>query len=269
MALNSARGKLERAKSLVDLLRAQLNDAGGGDLHNLPLVREYEPDLKSVVYRVGDSYNFQPHWPFLASEAVHHMRSALDNAWWDCAIVFLKREPTEDEAPRISFPIRRPGNDWNAESYRRWVGPSVEGIAKRYQPPKTWDYVTFDALGSLNRLWNLDKHRTLPLLLQPVRTFSSTPLQSAEYVDCVLEERAGDDGKTGVARYSIPGPINPRPGEKVAEIYVRKTGANPDVDANVEVAVAILTDQNWDLIESLDEFHATVTKILSDIQSQL
>jgi len=267
--LESAWLKLERATTHVNQLRCEITAAGNGDSHSLPLVRQYEPDLEAVVYRVREGFQVLAHWPFLVSEAIHHMRSALDSAWWQCAIKFLGREPTEDEARHVSFPVRKPGKYWDAQGYRGWVGPVFETIASRYQPPKTWAHSGFYALGSLDRLWNLDKHRNIPVLVVVVGSGEFRVPRPDEYVDCVPNYRETASGERSPGPLSIPSPQNPQPGEEVARMFVRKTGANPDVDIQAKITVNVVTAANWDLMDALDRFGATVLQILGEIEPLL
>jgi hypothetical protein len=52
-------------------------------------------------------------------------------------------------------------------------------------------------------------------------------------------------------------------------MFVRKTGANPDVDIQAKITVNVVTAANWDLMDALDRFGATVLQILGEIEPLL
>ena len=60
-------------------------------------------------------------------------------------------------------------------------------------------------------------------------------------------------------------PTSPQPGDEVARYYVRKTGPNPDVDVQPDIAVSIFTFHGWDAEWALDQFVAIVAQILTEI----
>lgn len=194
--LDSAWAKLDWAKGHVDQVRAEMTAPDDPKRDVVPLMRQYEPEVKAVVYRIAD----RSHWPLSVGDAVHNFRSALDHAWWQCACKKLRREPTEKEARQIQFPIRSPGGEWDPNKHLQWVEPGVVKIAKIEQPSKGWNLSKFHPLGSLNRLSNVDKHRELTIFVVTRSSVQSLTAPHCRYRDCT----PSSDPAGKIASLSLP-----------------------------------------------------------------
>ena len=230
----------------------------------LPVVREYDAEDRMFVCRISEGFSLaiRSEWPLLLGEAIHNMRSALDNAWWACAVKHLGREPEEDDARYIAFPVRKRGKNWDTNTWRRWVDPPIEVIAKGRQPPIDLAPESFHPLASLDRMWNLDKHRALPLIGAPYVDGHWHVPGPEKFTDCESEVRpSGNGADTGIGLLSAPAG---RPGEVVERFFVKQTGPNPTLDQELpQLKVRFTTANGWALEEVLGQFDATVTEILT------
>jgi hypothetical protein len=175
--------KHRRASETIDLLAGEMAERWEGAPNKLPIVGGYEPDDAAVIYKVANTFTPTGAWPFLVSEAIHHLRSALDVAWWQ-AVVSYSGQPTEEKARKIHFPVLWPGGKWPS-NHQSLVGPAVATVVRNHQPSPSSTLRDFHPLRSLNYMWNLDKHRQLPVLshVELIGTFEVLP-SAGNYVDC-------------------------------------------------------------------------------------
>jgi hypothetical protein len=161
LPLSDAREKVKRARKQLAELDVLITPT---DPDANRILVDYDPKQGCHVVRV-----VVREWPpreasFVAGEAIHSLRSALDYIAWQLAIAHKGREPTEKEAREISFPI--------SNSPERFGTPPVFGhIAKEaaeeirlHQPwmPTLPDLAHAPALlATLRDLSNMDKHRLL------------------------------------------------------------------------------------------------------------
>ena len=159
--LDNARAKHRQAQRHAELLRADIRDAGEGEPFSIPLVEETDGD-GALHLRVGHLVARPEEWGLMFGDAVHNFRSALDNGWWALACEHLSREPNEQEAPQIQFPILRPGREWAPGNHVRWVGKNAVTFAGKLQPdPQGYPPDVVHPLVALNRFSNVDKHRSI------------------------------------------------------------------------------------------------------------
>jgi hypothetical protein len=102
-AFAGCRAKLAHAIEHTNVLKAEIEEAGAPDPTAIPLRRAYEAADGAVVYRIDRMIKIPEHWPLIAGDAIHDLRSALDHLMWQLAIVHLGRMPTAKEAPNIQF----------------------------------------------------------------------------------------------------------------------------------------------------------------------
>jgi hypothetical protein len=94
------------------------------------------------------------HWPLLAGEAIHNLRSALDHTV----------HAASGAASGTQFPIFTDARDFRKKG-RKMISrtpPAVRALIEKAQPYNRLPaHPTLDALARLNKLSNLDKHRVL------------------------------------------------------------------------------------------------------------
>jgi hypothetical protein len=267
--LESAWAKLDRAKAHIDQLRIEvLSPADNPYPYRVPVVCQYEADNDAIVCRIGT----MSHWPLIVGDAIHSLRGALDHAWWQCATKHLTREPDESEAKHVQFPFRKPGKNWESSNYIHWVGPEIESIVQPYQPPKNRQWSDFHALGSIDRLSNIDKHRKPLLVAHNVDRAALNNVSPDEYVDCFPGPVSMEPDASGVIEGPMvemtiaPGYWAPDEGDEVVRIPVVVPGPDPHIKFQPDFTGQITLEGGWDLIGSLDQMGATVAQILSEIE---
>ena len=100
--------------------------------------------------------------PMLVGDFVCCLRAALDQLAWALAHLESKRVFSESEERRIQFPISKIDDD----GYRKRLSlfPSaVEIELDKFQPYGRGNAYADHPLWQLNQLWNMDKHRAIPV----------------------------------------------------------------------------------------------------------
>jgi hypothetical protein len=160
--LGDASAKLNRGKLYTEALRADIAEAGQGEPYTIPLREELDEDTGALHIRVDRETVRPEQWGLLLGDALHNFRSALDNGWWEMASHHLRREPTEQEAKQIQFPIVKPGGQWDHGTAKKWVGATAAQYTRELQPdPRGYPPDTSHPLDDLRRLSNIDKHRNI------------------------------------------------------------------------------------------------------------
>lgn len=260
--LDGSREKLEWANGHVGTLRKEIGEVDPAPAH-VPLRRKHEADKSAIVWRVERVPEIKDSWGLIAGDALHNFRCALDHMWWQLAKRYLEREPTEDEAKEIQFPIFDRPTQWNpSHPYFRHVDPAHPPKVKARQPfnPPAGDEVNY--LGILGRLSNVDKHRVIhPVLVTMSGGQIPTPPNDA-FSDCT-PARVQIQGKwVREVKFTLGG--TPKVGDKVFEVPVIVTGDNPDVNFNTNLQCRIaLSEDSMDLISTLDGIAAEVEAILA------
>jgi hypothetical protein len=169
--LDDARAKLRRAKLHIEALRADIAEAGQGEPYTIPLREDLDQDTGTLHIRVDRETARPEQWGLLIGDALHNFRSALDNGWWEIACHHLGREPTEQEAKQIQFPIVKPGGRWDHGTAKKWVGATAAQFTRELQPdPGGYPPDTSHPLDDLRRLSNIDKHRNIHTTVQKLDT---------------------------------------------------------------------------------------------------
>ncbi len=259
--LTNARSKLAHAKGHIDLLRAEIAEAGAPDPDVIPLTRQYEADQGAVVYRLGRVIQINEEWSLIVGDAIHDLRAALDHLMWQLAKRHLGRVPTEREAKSIQFPEVRRLKDFQGNRFLQYVDPADIARLKPYQPYKRLKKGELHPLPKLIRLSNIDKHRRLHLLV--TRPYQS-PLTNRidAYTDCVTRPRLMPDGGRAHAHIIAPGP-NPRTNDPIMFVFVAPTGPNPDVDFDMTLTAFVGIGRLGPLIPLLDAFALYVGNVLN------
>jgi len=175
--------RLERASTLIGKIRERIPAAADAWDGKHPVIRApwSDPTAYEVVGIDGYSWEYHDahigHLTLLASEAIHHIRSALDYVAYQLVLA-----DTGVAAEMTQFPIVYKRKDFHREAQRRLPNIKAEHLAlvEAVQPyeGKTW-------AGNLNKLSNRDKHK-YPVDVSAFYTFTIDP--SVPYLDPLGQE---------------------------------------------------------------------------------
>lgn len=161
MELQGPRAKLERAFSQLKFLDDRVREFL--DAKPFRVVPEFDDDSGSHILRLRSSVDegTSVRWGLVVGEIVHNARSALDQTMW---LVACRSNPVEmlweDEIGRkIEFPLVRRKKRFPGHKVMSFIADDAKALLKGLQPYNRGD--TPEALGKLDRLWNIDKHRVL------------------------------------------------------------------------------------------------------------
>ena len=131
--------------------------------HKYAIGGHYNADTAQItLYATAVSGPFPAlEWGVRIGDCIHNLRSALDHAVWQLALLKLQREPTDDEARSIQFPIADTCGAFNNAKVRPFLSDEHFGWLDQYQPYKTGNQAPFHKLAILRELSNTDKHRVL------------------------------------------------------------------------------------------------------------
>lgn len=154
--------KVERARQLLSGIYESLGDFLDGYELDIPIENHADHERGCISVRVTALPSMPHNLGLIIGDIAHNYRCALDYLWWQLAVRNLGREPTEQEAKAIQFPIfDRPGS-WGRHRYFDFVSKDDVAFVEKHQP---FSFDTTDgsctALQGLNVLSNHDKHRVL------------------------------------------------------------------------------------------------------------
>jgi hypothetical protein len=103
----------------------------------------------------------------IAADCVHNLRASLDQLVFALSWSYTAGPLTEKVAKDCEFPIYGPREPTSSELRKRIgaIDPDAQGIIKDLQPHHAGDAFPAEKLWILDQLWNLDKHRALPLTI--------------------------------------------------------------------------------------------------------
>jgi len=174
-------------------------------------------------------------WGLMVGDAVHNLRCALDHLWWQLAIDHLGRQPTDEEAREIQFPILTylASEKFRGHRFLKHVCTEAADIAERLQ--------RYDAgegqialLTVLAELSNHDKHREIrPAFF--VHTNTALPINPIDEVmiDCEIPSEVIDGERVFASQMLWS--ERPAVGEVVAGLQVKPTGPSPDINIEPEI----------------------------------
>lgn len=165
MEQTSARRKLDRA--IVHLTR--LCEETEAFAKSNAYVFRTDPERRTpqrVDYRCYaiEKQPPDPGWSLLAGDAIQNLRAALDHVVWAAT-------PEAKQNTQTAFPIVTDPGKFAAEQARRCpdVPPTMRETIAREQPFERWPKdPREDELAILQRLSNLDKHRTLATIVSAI-----------------------------------------------------------------------------------------------------
>jgi hypothetical protein len=100
--------------------------------------------------------------PMLLGDFVCCLRSGLEQLAWGLAHLDTKRILSDTDNKNISFLIAK-DDDSTYRNRTRLFPPVVASVLDTLQPYHRGNAFRDDPLWKLNELWNLDKHRTIPI----------------------------------------------------------------------------------------------------------
>jgi hypothetical protein len=249
---DSAHAKLKRAHGHIEHLRASIREAGQGDPYRLPLRVQGEPETGGKTLRVGALPDKAEEWGLLIGDAIHNLRCALDHIWWALAIKHLEREPTEQEASSIQFPILKPGGNWDPGNHTGWVGAEATEIAAEAQPHNGLDGGEIHPLAVLRVLSNADKHR---VIAATVHVLGETTIQMRR-----IKGEGEISGLIGTAESIQDRPV--KEGDVVFRIPADSVLLHPDVEYKADLTGYVATRGGWDALAILDAVETWVAAIV-------
>jgi hypothetical protein len=151
--------RIQRARQQFDTLQNEIVGWLKGDTHTS--IRKRDPQTGDEVMEILAVEPMPSHWPLVACEITHHLRSSLDNA-----IHHLSIEHTGNPVRGSEFPIYLVEKD-----FKNNVGRKVGGIDPRFLPFVEQCQPFRNAkpdeafLWGLHEVANSEKHQQLPLIV--------------------------------------------------------------------------------------------------------
>jgi hypothetical protein len=156
--------KLKRADVHLAVLGAAIDVFLSAD--NYRFVGDQVPDPETgyeqrIIHLEVDEFPPDAVWGPMIGDVVHNLRSALDHLAWETARPGSRHSSAHD----IEFPIFFGHPDDNPKVRQRLdrklnhIRPEFHAVIERVQPYEARNL--HHPLWLLNRLWNVDKHRTL------------------------------------------------------------------------------------------------------------
>jgi len=154
------RAKLDRAHEHLKALDLETRKAFGPQ--PVFIADEFDFEARCHVMRlhireIGDTLRLGT----IVGDLIHNVRSALDQAAW---LVACRSNPVEklwqpDIARQIAFPLTWKPRKFRSHGVMPFIADDAKAVLEGLQPYKGGD--TPEALGRLDTLWNIDKHRVL------------------------------------------------------------------------------------------------------------
>ncbi len=213
--------RIDRAKAHRDAAAGVWNDFVDRDPYGVFLDDEGEGQF---VIRVVQQEPPPTELAVLTGEWLYNLRCALDYAIYDVAVCATGRNPPPGRGT-LQFPIYDTEQGWNRNRHR--LGPLAEhhiGILEIMQPYRHEDPDT-SALGWVNRLARIDRHRHLTVMaayMSEMRPIVGVPEGCA--VDMTFGERVIINDEAQIARFTV------RPWREGWEVEANpQTGLDPEI----------------------------------------
>jgi hypothetical protein len=206
--LDDAREKLKRARSHLANLKRQATKLGRDTSRHSVLV-DYDPDEGHYVVYAKTRPEPLPNLSLILGDVIHCARGALDFTAWQLACKHLGREPTDEQAPSIQFPITHTPGKFAKAKVLPFVSKKVWREMGRHQPHPGSDPDN-DHLAVLQWISNRDKHRLIVPLFADI-----TPPLMPEYT---LDPRAPRGSGVEIRHTFLMGP---RQGASEDEIFYK------------------------------------------------
>lgn len=252
-ALAGAWEKVERADKQTRLLNREFRAFAEGETRRIA----HGPDEETGDYLFWvEVLKETPvlRWGVRIGEIVHNLHSALDHVTWQLALAHLKREPTEEEARDITFPIALSKGAFNSHQVRYHVGRVRFELLRPHQPYYRTNDPATDALAVLKRLSNHDKHRVVQTTVAALSDFRL----EIETHDCEIIDRK--DAPPGVF-------LEER--VELTRIKGRVTGPEPELEGKARLLGRIAFRDGTVAGRELDRIRASVREVLDAFEGVL
>lgn len=161
MAMNfdSASAKVARALEHLQSLDDEMQRVFDSNAYGIG--GHYKPETAEIdLYALPAEFPIVE-WGVRFGDCLHNLRSALDHVAWQLALDHLKRQPTENEARRIQFPIEDTCERFKQAKIRKFVSTTSIGMFDKFQPYHAGNLAATHSLAVLRDLSNVDKHRVV------------------------------------------------------------------------------------------------------------
>lgn len=166
-ALESSRLRLNRASEQLNSLKAEIEQFIGRNPYRTPIKLDPNAEWQTMYWRILEEPS--PRWGVIIGEVAHNLRSALDHAVWQAALLHLEREPTEEEARNIYFPIANTERQFTSSAVvSHFLSDEAVAAIQRTQPYRGGQRAQL--LNTLRWLSNVDKHRSLQAAFLALKT---------------------------------------------------------------------------------------------------
>jgi hypothetical protein len=186
-------------------------------------------------------------WGLTVGDVLHNLHSALDCVAWKLAYVHLRREPTEDEAHAIHFPIRPNPDSFGSDRALVYFTETHRTMLSRVQPYQRG----FECLRTLWALSNRDKHRVIQptYLLHEDFKVTATPVRDCEVVKIIR---------------AAPGPFEHA--RELARAQITRTGPEPETEGHAKLRGYIALSDGTRLQHLLDDIGRVVRQVIRDFE---
>lgn len=154
--------RLNRAREHLDNLDFEVRQFFASNPYRV--VREFDFNTLTHTFRVEIRSDPPKRLGILVGDCVHSLRASLDNLMWELSGIYRQNSRTRS---RTSFPIcktpQRFGGFRRRGLFNKFDPAAIDAI-KSLQPYHTPNPKSHP-LSILDRLWNDDKHRTIPVLV--------------------------------------------------------------------------------------------------------
>jgi hypothetical protein len=178
--------KLARAESQFYVLQREIDTAWPPEKAWPVRAERHRGGLEYRFY-LGEMPGIEPSWALMAGEIMFNLRSALDHLVWELHVRHFRGRPIPEKIERASqFPIFDSADDFRRKGHRRIksLSKSDRGTIRFLQPYRRrndkWS-TTRHALGDLNALHNIDKHRQLHLVAAAYRVAGAPYVPEREF----------------------------------------------------------------------------------------
>lgn len=154
--LEVVRQRSERAKEQFRELDGEVR--AFRDSEPYKIIPEYDSESGTILYRLGSIEPVPIRVSHIAGEVIHALRSTLDHLVYQLLLA-ANPSATDEQKRLIQFPIYDPAKQTQAAAFRHIqpLGPSAIKAISAIKPYKGGN----DVLWHLNRLDNINKHRTI------------------------------------------------------------------------------------------------------------
>lgn len=253
-ALAGAWEKVERADKQTRLLNREFRAFARGKTRRI--AHGPDPESSDYIFWV-EVLKETPvlRWGVRIGEVIHNLRSALDHLAWQLALAHLRREPTEEEASFIHFPIAKSKGDFKSLQVLGFITTDHADLLRPHQPYHGGGDPTKHPLAVLNRLSNHDKHRVVQTVY-------------ASLSDFYIEVRAVRDCEIDEVSPAEPG-VFLEQGAKLARIKGRATGPEPEFEGKANLSGHIAFSDGSVVGRELDAIRAATREVLDAFKDEL